>query len=132
MDPNNSDEAIREITLDVYEGADIIMVKPAMPYLDIIRRAREEFDLPLAAYQVSGEYAMIKAAAQMGWLEEERAMMESADIGQAGRCGHDHHVFCAGCGKDVAQGIIVTEALSMMGGSMARQFVPFIDIAGHS
>ncbi|MCE5283680.1 MAG: porphobilinogen synthase [Deltaproteobacteria bacterium] len=77
MDPANSDEAIREITLDVAEGADIIMVKPAMPYLDIIRRAKEEFDLPLAAYQVSGEFAMIKAAAQMGWLDGEKAMFES-------------------------------------------------------
>jgi porphobilinogen synthase len=77
MDPANSDEAIREITLDVAEGADIIMVKPAMPYLDIIRRAKEEFDLPLAAYQVSGEFSMIKAASQMGWLDGERAMVES-------------------------------------------------------
>jgi len=77
MDPANSDEAIREITLDVAEGADIIMVKPALAYLDVIRRAKEEFDLPLAAYQVSGEFAMIKAASQMGWLDGERAMMES-------------------------------------------------------
>jgi porphobilinogen synthase len=77
MDPANSDEAIREITLDVEEGADIIMVKPALPYLDVIRRAREEFDLPLAAYNVSGEFAMIKAAARLGWLDGERAMMES-------------------------------------------------------
>lgn len=77
MDPANSDEAIREITLDVQEGADIIMVKPALPYLDVIRRAKEEFDLPLAAYNVSGEFAMIKAAANMGWLDGERAMMES-------------------------------------------------------
>jgi porphobilinogen synthase len=77
MDPANSDEAIREITLDVQEGADIIMVKPALPYLDVIRRAKEEFDLPLAAYNVSGEFAMIKAASQMGWLDGERAMMES-------------------------------------------------------
>lgn len=77
MDAANSDEAIREISLDVAEGADIIMVKPALPFLDIIRRAKEEFDLPLAAYQVSGEYAMIKAAAKKGWLDEERAMMES-------------------------------------------------------
>ncbi len=77
MDPANSDEAIREITLDVEEGADVIMVKPALPYLDIIRRAREEFDLPLAAYNVSGEFSMIKAAANMGWLDGERAMMES-------------------------------------------------------
>ncbi|HOI74281.1 MAG TPA: porphobilinogen synthase [Syntrophales bacterium] len=76
MDPANGDEAIREITLDVEEGADIIMVKPALAYLDVIRRAREEFDLPIAAYNVSGEFAMIKAAAQMGWLDGERAMME--------------------------------------------------------
>jgi porphobilinogen synthase len=77
MDPANSDEAIREITLDVAEGADIIMVKPALAYLDVIRRAKEEFDLPLAAYNVSGEYSMIKAASQMGWIDGERAMMES-------------------------------------------------------
>lgn len=76
MDPANSDEAIREATLDVQEGADIIMVKPAMPYLDIIRRVKEEFDLPIAAYNVSGEYAMVKSAAQKGWLDGERAMME--------------------------------------------------------
>ncbi len=77
MDPANSDEAIREISLDVEEGADIIMVKPALAYLDVIRRAKEEFDLPVAAYNVSGEFSMIKAAAQMGWLDGERAMMES-------------------------------------------------------
>ena len=77
MDPANSDEAMREITLDIQEGADIIMVKPALAYLDVIRRAKEEFDLPLAAYNVSGEFAMVKAAAQMGWLDGERAMLES-------------------------------------------------------
>jgi porphobilinogen synthase len=77
MDPANSDEAIREIGLDVSEGADIIMVKPALAYLDIICRAKQEFDLPLAAYNVSGEYSMIKAAAQLGWLDEEKAMIES-------------------------------------------------------
>jgi len=77
MDPANSDEAIREITLDVAEGADIIMVKPALAYLDVIRRAKEEFDLPLAAYNVSGEFAMVKAAAQRGWIDGERAMLES-------------------------------------------------------
>ncbi|MCL2670197.1 MAG: porphobilinogen synthase [Syntrophaceae bacterium] len=77
MDPANSDEAMREISMDVAEGADIIMVKPAQTYLDVIRRAKEEFDLPLAAYQVSGEFAMIKAAAQMGWLDGEQAMLES-------------------------------------------------------
>lgn len=77
MDPANADEAIREMTLDVAEGADILMVKPALPYLDIIRRVREEFDLPIAAYNVSGEFAMIKAASQLGWLDGERAMMEA-------------------------------------------------------
>jgi porphobilinogen synthase len=77
MDPANSDEAMREITLDVSEGADIIMVKPALAYLDIICRAKQEFDLPLAAYNVSGEYSMIKAAASLGWLDEEKAMLES-------------------------------------------------------
>ena len=77
MDPANGDEAIREISLDVEEGADIIMVKPALPYLDIIRRAREEFDLPIAAYNVSGEFSMSKAAAKLGWMDGEKAMMES-------------------------------------------------------
>jgi porphobilinogen synthase len=77
MDPANVREAIREVALDVEEGADIIMVKPALPYLDVISRVREEFDLPLAAYNVSGEYAMIKAAGQMGWIDEEKVVMES-------------------------------------------------------
>jgi porphobilinogen synthase len=76
MDPANAREAMREVRLDVQEGADIIMVKPALPYLDIIRSVREEFDLPVGAYNVSGEYAMIKAAAQQGWIDGERAMME--------------------------------------------------------
>jgi porphobilinogen synthase len=76
MDPANSREAIREIRLDIEEGADIIMVKPALAYLDVIRRTREEFDLPLAAYNVSGEYSMIKAAAEKGWLDGQRVMME--------------------------------------------------------
>ncbi len=77
MDPANADEAIREMSLDVGEGADIIMVKPALAYLDIICRTKQEFDLPVAAYNVSGEYSMIKAAAQLGWLDEEKAMLES-------------------------------------------------------
>ncbi|HQY58839.1 MAG: porphobilinogen synthase [Nitrospira sp.] len=77
MDPANKREALREIDLDIEEGADIIMVKPAMPYLDIISAARERTLLPIAAYQVSGEYSMIKAAAQAGWLDERRAMLES-------------------------------------------------------
>jgi len=77
MDPANGVEAMREIALDIDEGADIVMVKPALPYLDIIARAKSEFGVPLAAYSVSGEYAMIKAAAQLGWLDEKRAMMEA-------------------------------------------------------
>jgi porphobilinogen synthase len=76
MDPSNAREALREVALDVQEGADIIMVKPALPYLDIIRAVREEFNLPVGAYNVSGEYSMIKAAAERGWLDEERVMME--------------------------------------------------------
>lgn len=77
MDPANSREALREATLDVDEGADILMVKPALAYLDIISRLKEEFDLPLAAYQVSGEFAMIKAAEQNGWIDGERVMEET-------------------------------------------------------
>src|SRR6266481_8316371 len=77
MDPPNAREALREIELDIDEGADIVMVKPALPYLDIIARARERFDVPLAAYQVSGEYAMIEAAARAGWIERERIILET-------------------------------------------------------
>ncbi|MDQ6675932.1 MAG: porphobilinogen synthase [Acidobacteriota bacterium] len=77
MDPANGREAMREIELDLEEGADMIMVKPAMPYLDLIREARTRFDVPLSAYQVSGEFAMIVAAAQKGWIDQDRAMMES-------------------------------------------------------
>jgi porphobilinogen synthase len=77
MDPGNAAEAMREVGLDVDEGADIVMVKPALPYLDVIARVRQEFGLPLAAYSVSGEYAMIKAAARLGWLDEERCMLEA-------------------------------------------------------
>ncbi|ABW67030.1 porphobilinogen synthase [Desulfosudis oleivorans] len=77
MDPANAIEAIREASMDIEEGADIIMVKPALPYLDIIRSLRDEIDLPIAAYNVSGEYAMIKAGAQMGWVDGEKVMMET-------------------------------------------------------
>ncbi|HET8548542.1 MAG TPA: porphobilinogen synthase, partial [Bryobacteraceae bacterium] len=77
MDPANAREAMREIELDLEEGADMIMVKPAMPYLDIIRVARDRFDVPLAAYQVSGEFSTIMAAAQNGWIDLERAMLET-------------------------------------------------------
>ncbi len=77
MDPANSNEAIREVTMDVEEGADIIMVKPALPYLDIIFRVSQEIDLPIAAYNVSGEFSMIKAADQMGWIDGKKVMMET-------------------------------------------------------
>jgi porphobilinogen synthase len=77
MDPSNAREALVETGLDIEEGADIVMVKPALPYLDVLRRVRETTDLPVAAYNVSGEYAMVKAAAQNGWLDEERAVIEA-------------------------------------------------------
>ena len=77
MDPGNTDEALREVALDLAEGADMVMVKPGMPYLDIVRRVKEEFKVPTFAYQVSGEYAMLKAAALNGWLDHDAAMMES-------------------------------------------------------
>jgi porphobilinogen synthase len=76
MDPANAREALREVALDLEEGADIIMVKPAMPYLDVIQRVRDRFDVPVAAYNVSGEYAMVKAAVQRGWLDEKRVVLE--------------------------------------------------------
>jgi porphobilinogen synthase len=77
MDPANTDEALREVALDIAEGADMVMVKPGMPYLDIVRRVKDEFHLPTFAYQVSGEYAMLKAAAANGWLDHDAVMMES-------------------------------------------------------
>src|SRR6476620_9733040 len=77
MDPANSDEALREVALDIAEGADMVMVKPGMPYLDVVRRVKDEFKVPTFAYQVSGEYAMLKAAAQNGWLDHDKVMMES-------------------------------------------------------
>jgi porphobilinogen synthase len=76
MDPPNGDEAMREVALDLEEGADIVMVKPALPYLDLIYRVKQEFNVPVAAYNVSGEYSMIRAAGLNGWLDEERTIME--------------------------------------------------------
>jgi porphobilinogen synthase len=85
MDPANVREALREVRLDVEEGADIVMVKPALPYLDVIRAVREAVDLPVAAYNVSGEYAMVKAAAARGWIDEKRIVLEAlASIRRAG------------------------------------------------
>jgi porphobilinogen synthase len=77
MDPGNSDEALREVAMDIAEGADMVMVKPGMPYLDVVRRVKDTFKVPTFAYQVSGEYAMLKAAAQNGWLDHDAVMMES-------------------------------------------------------
>ncbi|MES2282619.1 MAG: porphobilinogen synthase [Pseudomonadota bacterium] len=77
MDPGNTDEALREVAMDIAEGADMVMVKPGMPYLDVVRRVKDEFGVPTFAYQVSGEYAMLKAAAQNGWLDHDAVMMES-------------------------------------------------------
>ena len=87
MDPANSDEALREVALDIAEGADMVMVKPGMPYLDIVRRVKDEFRVPTYAYQVSGEYAMLKAAAQNGWLDHDATMMEV--LGAFKRAGAD-------------------------------------------
>ena len=77
MDPANGDEALREVELDIAEGADMVMVKPGMPYLDVVRRVKDRFGMPTAVYQVSGEYAMLKAAAQNGWLDERAVVMEA-------------------------------------------------------
>ena len=77
MDPANSDEALKEVALDLEEGADMVMVKPGMPYLDVVCRVKEEFGVPTFAYQVSGEYAMLKAASQNGWLDEKTCVLES-------------------------------------------------------
>ncbi len=87
MDPGNSDEALREVALDIAEGADMVMVKPGLPYLDIVRRVKDEFRLPTFAYQVSGEYAMLKAAAERGWLDHDMTMMET--LGAFKRAGAD-------------------------------------------
>ncbi|MGH9676010.1 MAG: porphobilinogen synthase, partial [Candidatus Acidiferrum sp.] len=76
MDPANAREALKEVALDLEEGADMVMVKPALPYLDVIRQVRDAFDVPVGAYNVSGEYAMVKAAAQKGWLDEQRVVLE--------------------------------------------------------
>ena len=88
MDPGNTEEALREVALDIAEGADMVMVKPGMPYLDIVRRVADAFALPTFAFQVSGEYAMIMAAAANGWIDEERAILESlAAFKRAGAAG---------------------------------------------
>ncbi len=91
MDPANSDEAMREVALDIDEGADIVMVKPALAYMDIIRRVKDEFGYPTAAYNVSGEYAMVKAAAEKGWIDEKRVVLETlARLQACRRRPHPH------------------------------------------
>jgi porphobilinogen synthase len=88
MDPANTDEALYEVALDLEEGADMVMIKPGMPYLDIVRRVKDEFGAPTFVYQVSGEYAMLKAAAQNGWLDERKVAMEAlTSIKRAGADG---------------------------------------------
>ena len=99
MDPANAREALREVALDIEEGADMVMVKPAMPYLDVVRRVREAFSVPVAAYNVSGEYSMVKAAARNGWIDERRAVLEILTGIQ--RAGAD--VICTYHAKDVAR-----------------------------
>jgi porphobilinogen synthase len=101
MDPANGDEALREVALDIEEGADLVMVKPALPYLDVIRRVKERFGWPVAAYQVSGEYAMIKAAVANGWLDEGRVVMET--LTAIRRAGAD--VIITYYARDVAHGL---------------------------
>ena len=115
MDPANGDEALREIALDLDEGADMVMVKPAMPYLDIMRRVKERFGVPTFAYQVSGEYAMLKAAFANGWLDERSLRHRSADRHPARRrrCGAD--LLRARCREVAARG-----ALSDRCGAMPR------------
>ena len=88
MDPANTDEALREVALDLAEGADMVMVKPGLPYLDVVRRVSETFNVPTLAYQVSGEYAMIAAAVEKGWLDHDKVMLESLlAFKRAGACG---------------------------------------------
>src|SRR5262245_50924014 len=101
MDPANADEALREVALDIAEGADIVMVKPALPYLDVVRRVKDRFGYPVAAYHVSGEYAMVKAAAARGWLDEARVVEES--LTAIRRAGAD--VIITYFAKDVARGL---------------------------
>ena len=92
MDPANAREALREVALDLEEGADMVMVKPALPYLDVIARVRERFDVPVAAYNVSGEYAMVKAAARNGWIDEQRIVARNPDQHSARRRPHRPHL----------------------------------------
>jgi len=102
MDYGNSNEALREIALDIEEGADIVMVKPALSYLDIIRRVKDNFNIPIAAYNVSGEYSMVKAAAKMGWIDEKSVVLEI--LTSIKRAGAD--IVITYFAKDVAKWLI--------------------------
>ncbi len=108
MDSGNTDEALREVALDIEEGADMIMVKPGLPYLDIVQRVKDAFAMPTFAYQVSGEYAMIMAAAQNGWLDGERAMWESLIGLQARRRRRRAHLLRAARGGKIKSGLTAT------------------------
>ena len=104
MDPANAREAMTEIAIDLEEGADMVIIKPALPYLDIVRRARDTYDIPIVAYNVSGEYAMVKAAGQLGWIDEAPCGRRDPDVDQAGR-GRPHHLLPRQRGKSpVARG----------------------------
>ena len=98
MDPANGREALREVAADLDEGADVVMVKPALAYLDVVWRVKERFDVPVAAYNVSGEYAMVRAAGQLGWIDETRAAMESLTVHSPRRRRHHPHLLCEGGG----------------------------------
>jgi len=126
MDPGNSDEALREVAMDIAEGADMVMVKPGMPYLDIVRRVKDEFRVPTFAYQVSGEYAMLKAAAQNGWLDHDAVMLESllAFLGVFGQGKEsdltfgERHAFFKRHGFDLLHGV---EAAANGGRRLVKQ-----------
>lgn len=99
MDPANGREAMREVEEDIAEGADMIIAKPAMAYLDIIKEIRRKFNIPIVAYNVSGEYAMVKAAAEKGWIDEKKDCYGKFNRHEAGRCRHDHYLSCTGSGR---------------------------------
>ena len=103
MDPANSDEALWEVWLDIDEGADMVMVKPGLPYLDIVRRVKDTFGVPTAVYQVSGEYAMLKAAAQNGWLDERACVLEALLGDEARGRRRDPHLLRARRGAVAAR-----------------------------
>ena len=120
MDPANGDEALREVALDLAEGADMVMVKPGMPYLDIVRRVKEAFRVPTFAYQVSGEYAMLRAAAERGWLDGERAMLESLIVLQARRRRRRPDLFRGRRGEAAEGGLIGAGRCSRSGPGLPR------------